>query len=211
MSGFVSQLTAIAAQGGIALADRVGQACEAHFALMLKWNAAHNLTRITDPTEAARRHYLDCLVPLLALPPPPSFADVGSGAGFPGLLAALVWPDSQGILVEPARKRASFLMLAAKAMGVSVSVVPPKAAEARAALVLSRATFSPGKRGELREAAAPGARIAVWGHEADRDAWRAEVASWGWAESALPYRVPGVEDRCLLMAESRGVSRGTDL
>lgn len=187
----------------------VVEACARHFDLLLRWNQTHNLTRIVAAPEAARKHYLDCLVPLLdardAGLEPAAFVDVGSGAGFPGLLACLVWPHAQATLVEPAQKRASFLMLAAQAMGAKVQVVAAAATAAPAneasqpVVVLSRATFSPGKRSELARAAGDG--IAVWGHHHDASTWNREVATWGdWRAVELPYSVEGLEPRCLLWA-----------
>jgi hypothetical protein len=207
--------------------ERLLEACAAHYALLLQWNRTHNLTRITAPEEAARKHYLDCLVPLLGQPPPPAFVDVGAGAGFPGLMAALLWPRARAVLIEPAKKRASFLTLAAAAMGVEVEVRPPPvvgstvgskalAAAPLAPLVLSRATFSPGQRHILtsyaavrgeEQAAEEQACIAVWGHPHDAATWENEVATWGgWRATFRGYAVDGLEPRALLVAQ-RGSPR----
>lgn len=191
------------------------EACARHFDLLLRWNQTHNLTRIVAAAEASRKHYLDCLAPLMkardAGLEPAAFVDVGSGAGFPGLLACLVWPDAHATLVEPAQKRASFLMLAAQAMGVRVRVVASVDGaspvrdmhETKPSVVLSRATFSPGKRAELVPAAGDG--IAVWGHHHDAATWKIEVATWGdWRAAELAYVVDGLEPRCLLWATRGG-------
>lgn len=205
------------------------EACARHFDLLLRWNQTHNLTRIVAPPEAARKHYLDCLVPLLDARDsglePATFVDVGSGAGFPGLLACMVWPEATATLVEPAQKRASFLMLAAQMMGAKATVLGsvnatqsalkatatsgtqhtaagvPLATRGQGSVevVFSRATFSPGKRHELVRAA--GDAIALWGHPHDASTWRSEVATWGdWQVSEQSYRVDGLEARCLLWA-----------
>jgi 16S rRNA G527 N7-methylase RsmG len=193
------------------------EACARHFDLLLRWNQTHNLTRIVAAPEAARKHYLDCLVPLLDARDagllPAAFVDVGSGAGFPGLLGCVCWPGAQATLVEPAQKRASFLMLAAQAMGARMTVVSSAAGAAAAAgpqsrtnaaqsaprVVLSRATFSPGKRSELTLAG--GDAIAVWGHAHDSATWKSEVATWGgWQVGQQPYAVDGLEPRVLLWA-----------
>ena len=221
VNAFAADLDQAALNSGVALDAGVSAACALHFGLLLRWNKTHNLTRIVEPAEAARKHYLDCLVPLLMARStglePASIVDVGSGAGFPGLFAALVWPKAQVTLWEPAQKRLSFLVLAAEAMGVRVSASPPLVTRAPSAsplspanisapakdsascfdLVLSRATFSEGKRGELLRAAK--CEIAVWGHPQDAVTWQAEVATWGgWRASVRPYRVHGLEPRALL-------------
>lgn len=199
---FAAALAAAAKASGHPLPSAVVTACAAHFGLLVTWNKTHNLTRITAPAEAARKHYLDCLLPLLqVLQPPSAFVDVGSGSGFPGLMAALAWPEARALLVEPAKKRASFLTLAAAAMGVLVDVREPGAA-VRAPMVLSRATFSPGQRGELTRYAEDRAQIVVWGHRHDASTWEAEVATWpGWRATERDYLVDGLEPRALLVAE----------
>jgi 16S rRNA (guanine527-N7)-methyltransferase len=199
------ELAAAASASGVSLEARVSDACVRHFELLLRWNAAHNLTRVTDPAEAARKHYLDCLVPLLAVGEPPSgFVDIGSGAGFPGLLAALLWPMATAVLVEPSRKRASFLVLAAAAMGLSRVRVEPPAGQ-RAPLVLSRATFSAGERRPLGAAALESGSVWLWGTSAERAAWEEEVRAWPeqWSTSEQPYHVDGLAQRCLLVAARR--------
>ena len=64
-----------------------------HVDLMLKWNKSINLTAITDPDEVVEKHVLDSLavVPVL---PSGSLLDAGSGAGFPGIPAAIVRPGA---------------------------------------------------------------------------------------------------------------------
>jgi 16S rRNA G527 N7-methylase RsmG len=185
----------------------VRAACEVHFGLLVKWNATHNLTRVTAPAEAARKHYADVLVPLAALAAPPAFVDVGSGAGFPGLLAAALWPQAQVTLVEPLRKRQSFLRLAGGAMGIAparLALVEPGAA-VTAPLVLSRATFSVGLRQGLVPYVAPGGLVCLWGHDHDLTTWAEEVATWDFSVAApLSYDVPGLEARLLLQARAPG-------
>jgi len=186
---------------GVPLPPAVLSAFEAHYDLLVTWNRTHNLTRITAPEAAATRHYLDCWMPLVScLKVPGAFIDVGSGAGFPGLMAALAWPNAEATLIEPAQKRVSFLLQAAQAMGVKVKVEAPGTA-VTAPCVLSRATFSPGSRDELQKYLSPQGTIAVWGHPHDETMWRTEVGTWpGIEDRLLPYSVPGLEERALLVA-----------
>ena len=91
-----------------------------HAELVLAANERLNLTRITAPREIALKHVLDSLLPwrrLLELAPPsaaPVLADLGSGAGYPGLLLALLLPHARVLLVESSRKKAAFLADAVK-------------------------------------------------------------------------------------------------
>jgi 16S rRNA (guanine527-N7)-methyltransferase len=200
---FLRELENAATASHVSLSGDMAQACAEHFALLLRWNETHNLTRIVDPAEAARKHYLDCLAPLLAVGVQQdlgAFIDVGSGAGFPGLLAALVWPKAAATLIEPARKRASFLVLAARAMGLTVTVAAPEATRLQMAeLVLSRATFPAGKRAPLLERARQA--VAVWGHSRDAATWNLELATWReWRKGTQEYMVDGLEPRHLLWA-----------
>jgi 16S rRNA (guanine527-N7)-methyltransferase len=79
-----------------------------HVDLMLKWNKSVNLTAITDPGEVAEKHVLDSLaiVPML---PAGSLLDAGSGAGFPGIPAAIARPDLEVALVDSVQKKVAFL------------------------------------------------------------------------------------------------------
>lgn len=79
-----------------------------HWALVMAWNTKTNLTAILDEHEAAWRHYRDSLEALAVLPMG-SIVDIGSGAGFPGVPLAIASPTRSFTLLEPRRKRASFL------------------------------------------------------------------------------------------------------
>jgi 16S rRNA (guanine(527)-N(7))-methyltransferase RsmG len=162
--------------------------------LLCRWNQTHNLTRIVDPAEAAVAHYLDCALPLLHGPAPDSgFVDVGSGAGFPGLVAALLRPTEPVVLVEPARKRASFLAIAAHTLGLrNVSVTSPPALKGHP-WVLSRATFSKDARQQLWPYVLHGGQLWAWTTAAERTTWEHLVSTWPdatlrWHSYSLPAR-----------------------
>ncbi len=77
-----------------------------------KWMRRINLVaKNTSAEQLVERHFLDSLLmaPLLAAHPAPNLLDIGSGAGFPGLVLAALFPDSPCTLVEPRQKRAAFL------------------------------------------------------------------------------------------------------
>lgn len=122
----------------------------AHYALVVKWAARMNLTTVTDPASAASIHGVDSLLFLEHLidRTGASAVDIGSGAGFPGLVLALARPDLKMTLVEPKRKRASFLRVAlAELRRPDVAVVEARLEDPIAAfpteLLLSRATIPP--------------------------------------------------------------------
>jgi len=73
-----------------------------------QWNRTHNLTGYKSD-EIIERYIVDSLYPLSFLPPLKSALDIGTGAGFPGLILAIAMPQTEWTLVEPLHKRASFL------------------------------------------------------------------------------------------------------
>lgn len=78
---------------------------------LLKWNERINLTAIRDSTGIRTKHFLDSLTLLLAWDrqgPPERIIDVGTGAGFPGLILKLIWPASHVTLVESVHKKVDF-------------------------------------------------------------------------------------------------------
>lgn len=81
--------------------------------LLEKWNRVHNLTAIREPAEQVRLHLLDCLVIVPEVKEAASIADIGSGAGLPGLILAICLPQCQFYLVESNHKKAAFLRAAA--------------------------------------------------------------------------------------------------
>ncbi|MCA1906003.1 MAG: 16S rRNA (guanine(527)-N(7))-methyltransferase RsmG [Desulfarculus sp.] len=84
---------------------------------LLRWNQRINLTGYRDPEEVRVGLFLDALalVPHLA---GDSLLDIGSGAGFPGLVLALARPDLAVTLLEPRAKRVSFQKHAIRTLGL---------------------------------------------------------------------------------------------
>lgn len=78
---------------------------------LLDWNERISLTAIRDVEGVRTKHFLDSLTLLLAWErhaPPDRIIDVGTGAGFPGLVLKLIWPNIQLTLVESVHKKADF-------------------------------------------------------------------------------------------------------
>ena len=80
----------------------------AYLELLQKWNAVYNLTAIRDPSQWISHHLLDSLSVFNHLRPGP-LADVGSGAGFPGIPLAIVDPERPVTLIEANQKKTAFL------------------------------------------------------------------------------------------------------
>jgi 16S rRNA (guanine527-N7)-methyltransferase len=81
-----------------------------------------------DPESILARHTADSLLFALARAPEAGeqWADVGTGAGFPGLVLALCYPDASFTLIEPQQRRAGFLELQVTDLGLTNAVVVPE-------------------------------------------------------------------------------------
>jgi 16S rRNA (guanine527-N7)-methyltransferase len=91
---------------------------------VLVWGSRVNLTGARSAEALADDHLADALALLPHLPPGPfSFVDVGSGAGLPGIVVALVREDAAGTLLEPNSKKRAFLAHAIRSVGLSGRVV----------------------------------------------------------------------------------------
>ncbi len=95
-----------------ALAPRL----QAYLALLDRWNRAYNLTAIRDPREMVAKHVLDSLAMQPFVRGLGSLADLGAGAGFPGIPLALALPDLRVTLVESNGKKARFLREAVRTL-----------------------------------------------------------------------------------------------
>lgn len=79
--------------------------------LLNDWNKIHNLTG-AKTIDAIYRNIVDSLYPLNFIKEPKTLLDVGTGAGFPGLVLAIALPKTKVVLAEPLKKRVSFLKYA---------------------------------------------------------------------------------------------------
>lgn len=104
-----ASLSAGAARLGIELAPETLARLLDYLAELQRWNAAYNLTAVRDPAQMVVRHLLDSLAVLPHLGAAARLADVGSGAGLPGIPLALAAPERQFTLIESNGKKARFL------------------------------------------------------------------------------------------------------
>ena len=77
---------------------------ETYLQRLIEVNQVMNLTAITDPQEVYEKHFLDSCLIANKLKTGAKIADVGSGAGFPGLCLAIIREDLQMTLIEPTTK-----------------------------------------------------------------------------------------------------------
>lgn len=82
----------------------------AYLNLIFEKNKVMNLTSITDMEEAIDKHLFDCLLPLKIIPQGvKEILDVGSGAGFPGIVWAIAMPNAKLTLIDATKKKCDFL------------------------------------------------------------------------------------------------------
>jgi 16S rRNA (guanine527-N7)-methyltransferase len=88
--------------------------------ILLTWNEKINLTAIRDPLEILYRHFCESMYAADAVPLDKGrLADVGSGAGFPGLPLKILRPDLQVFLVESNIKKVTFLAEVIRELGLT--------------------------------------------------------------------------------------------
>ena len=115
-----------------------------------KWNRAYNLTALKTDRDIIIKHFLDSLLYLRAIPEhAQELADIGSGAGFPGIPLKLVRPDTEVTLIEASRKKAAFLRHIIRALNLTgISVLDQRIENlgndyrGKYDVIVSRATFS---------------------------------------------------------------------
>jgi 16S rRNA (guanine527-N7)-methyltransferase len=90
-----------------------------YIGILLHWNEKVNLTAIRDPLEILYRHFCESMYASVAVPIESGrLADVGSGAGFPGLPLKIIRPDLRLFLVESSIKKIAFLAEVTRELGL---------------------------------------------------------------------------------------------
>lgn len=101
-----------------------------YLALLLRWNATYNLTAIRDPREMVTKHLLDSLAMAPFVATVQTLADLGTGAGLPGIPLAIAVPGLRVVLVESAGKKARFMREAIRHLGLTNAEVAESRIEA---------------------------------------------------------------------------------
>jgi 16S rRNA (guanine527-N7)-methyltransferase len=95
--------------GLVPLEDRINAFMTYLFELK-KWNKAYNLTGLRKDKDIIIKHFLDSLLYLNVMPHGDiKVADIGSGAGFPGIPIKIIRPEIEMYLIEPSGKKSAFL------------------------------------------------------------------------------------------------------
>jgi 16S rRNA (guanine527-N7)-methyltransferase len=182
----------------------------AYVALLKKWNRTYNLTAIRDEAEMVVQHLLDSLSVLPAVQESAlagrRWADVGSGAGLPGIPLAVARPDLDMTLIEAVDKKSAFQRQAKIELGLTnITVLNRRVEEVEGGnfdAVVSRAFAEIADFARLAgHLLAPGGRLyAMKGRLPDDELHRLPP---GWATVAWePLKVPGLTaERHLIVLE----------
>jgi len=104
------ELSTITAGFGLKLDERVLSGLHRYAELLKEWNEKMNLTSITEESEVIEKHFLDSLLVAKTFDfKNRKVADVGSGAGFPGAVIALAFPNAKVTLIDATKKKFAFL------------------------------------------------------------------------------------------------------
>lgn len=95
---------------GISVDDKILKCLNTYYEMLIDYNTHTNLTRITDEEDVYLKHFYDSLTLIKAVKlNNQSLLDVGTGAGFPGLVLKIVFPNLKVTLVDSLNKRIIFL------------------------------------------------------------------------------------------------------
>ena len=150
MTALPPQLAGLLSEGleglGLQLPDTAQQQLLGYLEQLEKWNKAYNLSGIRDPLQMLTHHLLDSLA-LVPWIDADLIADVGTGAGLPGVPLAICFPDKQFRLIDSNSKKTRFIFQTAALLGLrNVDVIHSRAedyeSDPQVAIVTSRAFAS---------------------------------------------------------------------
>lgn len=117
---------------GIVLEAEALEKLDQYAQFLCAYNGKVNLTAITEPEEIARKHFLDSLLLAAATPMPEGarLADVGTGAGFPGVPLKILRPDIRLTLIDSLQKRIVFLQALSQQLALPFEALHLRAEDA---------------------------------------------------------------------------------
>lgn len=106
---FDTLLTRYFEEAGLPLSPEMAGKFSLYMGELFRWNEKINLTAITEPGEVVAKHFVDAIHPSFYINPGDRVLDIGSGAGFPGMVLALLCPQATFTLAEARFRKISFL------------------------------------------------------------------------------------------------------
>jgi 16S rRNA (guanine527-N7)-methyltransferase len=186
---------------GIDLSESQSDQVRIYVEVLLKWNQTLSLTTITDPHQILSRHFAESMFAAkFAVFSHSRLADVGSGAGFPGLALKILFSDLEITLIEANSRKCTFLKEVIRTLGLRLCTVHHGRLESfhvqgsKFDFVTARAL---GQFDSLlvwaKGALGPAGYIFLWVGAADADLLRGR-SGWNWGN---PVAIPGSERRIL--------------
>ena len=116
-------------ENNIILNDKQIESYKTYSKLLQEWNKVMDLTAIDEEEQIIEKHFYDSLISAKYFKyENQTLLDIGSGAGFPGLVLAIAFPNLKITLLEPTLKRCNFLNEVIKVLDLSnVKVVNDRA------------------------------------------------------------------------------------
>lgn len=107
----IEKIVPLCSEFGIEINDKIIDRLNKYGNLLLEWNEKINLTAITEPEDVLYKHFYDCILFFknVYVPQNAKIIDVGTGAGFPGLVLKIVRDDLEVTLLDSLNKRITFL------------------------------------------------------------------------------------------------------
>lgn len=132
MEKAIAHLKELAAEAGFIVDEKKAALFRRYAELLREWNEKMNLTAITEPDEIAVKHFYDSMLLLTVydIPEGAAVIDVGTGAGFPGVVLKIMRPDIKLTLLDSLNKRLVFLGEVLKELGLEATCLHARAEEA---------------------------------------------------------------------------------
>lgn len=107
----IEKIAPLCEKFGVIIDEKIAERLNRYGNLLLEWNEKINLTAITEPEAVLYKHFYDCILffKVCRLEKGSSIIDVGTGAGFPGMVLKIVRPDLKVTLLDSLNKRLVFL------------------------------------------------------------------------------------------------------
>lgn len=118
MTEFQKILSESAAQAGFELSALQLEQFEKYYEMLVETNKVMNLTALTEPQDVAVKHFVDSLMAYADYFPGKVLADVGTGAGFPGIPLKIYCPSLKVVLIDSLAKRLKFLQRVIAELGL---------------------------------------------------------------------------------------------